>query len=345
MSVLHLNYDRNRTRDRTLALKQRLILFIFSCVPFLSLNAMAASFDCRKAQSSLEKTICTHAEISALDSEMGHLYTEAQSHLSSDGLKILQEGQKSWLNALHKICFKFKTDLTPAECLQDAYQKRIQDLKTASIRMGPFLFSRIDYFYAKEDSENEGARPYNGQTTYPRIDSPQNKIEKQWNQLVAKSDKAAGDNFCEGSSGDVNDKLYVRFARREIISLQQVSSWYCHGTPHGNSTIRGRTYLLQGTPRLLKAPDLFSNATGWQDYLAQKLSTALEKEAGKVPDLNELKEFVADSQHWYLSDHSLIITIDRYDTSVILPNAPLEISIPLKDLQSYLSPIAPSLNN
>ena len=76
-----------------------LLLFVFTC------GAQAASFDCKKAQSKMEKAICDNPKISKLDEELAENYQAAKSKLSADAQKILLTGQRSWVKFLSASCF------------------------------------------------------------------------------------------------------------------------------------------------------------------------------------------------------------------------------------------------
>ena len=52
----------------------------------------AASFDCEKAVSKIEKIICLDREVSDLDSNLGRLF-----YLLKGGSKSIVEDQKNWL--------------------------------------------------------------------------------------------------------------------------------------------------------------------------------------------------------------------------------------------------------
>lgn len=80
--------------------------------------ATAASFDCTKANTTVEKLICVDSESSGLDDEMAALYKGAMRD------KVLAAGvrstQKEWL--------KVRNGCADVACVRNAYLKRIQHL-------------------------------------------------------------------------------------------------------------------------------------------------------------------------------------------------------------------------
>lgn len=96
----------------------------------LSGAVQAASFDCAKAQSKVEKMICADAELSKLDEDLAQAYATA---LKIDGKAALTRRQQAqWLKA--------RNNCTDALCVKDEYLTRRQllvDATQADIPMGP----------------------------------------------------------------------------------------------------------------------------------------------------------------------------------------------------------------
>lgn len=79
----------------------------------------AASFDCAKATTTIEKQICADDQLSALDSRLAQSYMEAKSNSSSADL--FKSEQRAWLATVRNKC-------ADAECLKQAYTARIANL-------------------------------------------------------------------------------------------------------------------------------------------------------------------------------------------------------------------------
>lgn len=79
--------------------------------------AQAASFDCAKAQSKVEKLICADAELSKLDEDLAVAYVAAIKDAGNAGVR---QTQKQWV-AQRNSC-------TEVACVKDAYVKRIAEL-------------------------------------------------------------------------------------------------------------------------------------------------------------------------------------------------------------------------
>lgn len=85
---------------------------------FQSINLHAASFDCAKAASKVEKMICNHDVLSDLDEQLSITYKAAVE--SSLDRNAFREAQLIWL--------KERNGCEAAACLENMYRSRINDL-------------------------------------------------------------------------------------------------------------------------------------------------------------------------------------------------------------------------
>jgi uncharacterized protein YraI len=84
-------------------------------------SADAASFNCSKAGSGYEKTICKNPNLSALDDNMAKLYSEA---IKSSGIPDqIKKSQLNWIKGASNCA-------TDTVCIERAYQSRIGELAT-----------------------------------------------------------------------------------------------------------------------------------------------------------------------------------------------------------------------
>jgi uncharacterized protein len=101
------------------------ILLIFAV---LGSKSFGASFDCQKGGlSQIEKTICVHAELSKLDSQLGSVYAITEATAGAGAKDALQKAQKTWLSG-RNLCLS-------AQCLHASYDARIAELlSTPNVR-------------------------------------------------------------------------------------------------------------------------------------------------------------------------------------------------------------------
>ena len=85
-------------------------------------NAHAASFDCTKAKTADEKTICRNRSLSDADVKMATMF-QMNTHLVMMGSRgNMQDRQRQWLTERNACKGRFK-------CLTAAYDKRISELQ------------------------------------------------------------------------------------------------------------------------------------------------------------------------------------------------------------------------
>lgn len=86
---------------------------------FFSTSSFAASFDCKKAASLVEKAICSNPTLSKLDDSLAKAYKQALNKASDQA--SLQAEQRAWLSKVRNPCRN-------EHCIQEAYQVRLAEL-------------------------------------------------------------------------------------------------------------------------------------------------------------------------------------------------------------------------
>ena len=99
--------------------RKRRLLPLLALALAWSAPAAAASFDCAKAQSRIEKAICADAEVSDLDEYLGRYYFAARSTLGRAG-DCLRADQTQWLRT--------RNACADAACLKKVYLERLAEL-------------------------------------------------------------------------------------------------------------------------------------------------------------------------------------------------------------------------
>ena len=112
------------------------LLLVFMALIFLVVpSAYAASFDCKKAETEMEKTICSDSRLSALDEDLAKVYGELRSQLKgdADALSQLTKSQHEWLAGLTQKKDGNIARAASKECLIISYQKRIKELQAKKV--------------------------------------------------------------------------------------------------------------------------------------------------------------------------------------------------------------------
>src|SRR5262249_7257365 len=89
----------------------------------LATQSEAASFSCREPTTAAERTVCSHAELNALDDRLSYWYDRAQLRARTfDLTEWLTSRQRAWLEERNRC----GADVL---CLRGKYQSRIRRLK------------------------------------------------------------------------------------------------------------------------------------------------------------------------------------------------------------------------
>ena len=122
------------------------VLSLASLLLSLSMAAQAQgpSFDCSKVESgSIPALVCTDAELSALDRQLGEVYSAASARAANEHPPRLKAEQRGWIKG-RDDCWK-STD--QRACVAENYRLRITELQ-ARYRLveskGPFIFTCDD---------------------------------------------------------------------------------------------------------------------------------------------------------------------------------------------------------
>ncbi len=136
-------------------------------------NIYAASIDCGKTKSAIEKTICDNDEILKLDETLDKAYQKALER--TDIKRGVRKSQRQWLKYERNIC-------QTVDCLKVAYKSRIQELGLSSygiviFRNTPFLNTPPSDVTSKP-SKPEVTEP-NDTPIQTQIKAPNSAIQKR----------------------------------------------------------------------------------------------------------------------------------------------------------------------
>ena len=88
-------------------------------------QAAEPSFDCSKANGSIEELICQNDELAALDRKLAKYFKLATESYPAEELKTLKAGQRGWIKGRND-CWKSDDKF---QCVRSHYQHRITDLQ------------------------------------------------------------------------------------------------------------------------------------------------------------------------------------------------------------------------
>jgi uncharacterized protein YecT (DUF1311 family) len=331
----------------------RIILAIAALLVLTPL-AQAASFDCAKAQTSFEKAICDHPDLSDADEVLAQAYATALGGLSADAAAEVKAGQHSWLDYAARIC---SDDAQPiagvytddeAQCLGGEFANRIRGLE-ASRMLGGYRFYPVEKFLVEPDTDtdsNEYSKVATKHVLTVKIDRD-NDTASAFNAMSEKvlraSDaqlgedshlfKAGSDELATGNTtADIDVTTTVAAVSTHLITLVTDNYWFGHGAAHGNYGSRYDHFLID-EKRPLKASDVFA-AKGWEQTFGQMV---VEKAKAELADEyqggtdDNVAALAADPARWSFSDEGLTVLFNPYEVSSYA-RGQVEVTVPWDEL-------------
>lgn len=98
-------------------------LILFAAL-FMTGDLLAASFDCGRAESTVEHLICSDSELGKLDEEYASAFQRARSEVADP--QNFRRDAKRWISEVRNVC-------AAKECLRAVYLERIADLERAPV--------------------------------------------------------------------------------------------------------------------------------------------------------------------------------------------------------------------
>jgi uncharacterized protein len=301
-------------------------------------SAQTPSFDCSRAQTPREHTLCADPRLADVDARMSTAYHKLEASLSPAGADAVKTDQRQWLQWLDKVCPPAGDQIHDASgCLLEHYNTRLRLLSAAPLRIGGLsIYPRAHYVFVAANPKPADQRPGNdpgygwGEFTWPQIDNP-TPSQRAWNDAVyAAMISASGIgerrprtlDEAAGSDGYIDDFFIISAADIHFIDVQLGSSSYGWGAAHPNSSIGSFSWWLsQG--RALQADDIFASNSGWQETMVPLTLAKLQQEPGpdalwgpKYGGANLLRDAIASGiahpGYWTVSADGLTITYGSY---------------------------------
>jgi uncharacterized protein len=258
----------------------KLFAFIFfGWIGILTLT-QAASFDCGKATSKVEKLICANSKLSNLDDELANSY-RATITASVGDEKDLQKKQRYWL-LIRNACATVK-------CIEQAYQTRLNDLHSlADSKSGNSTLvngepeAEIEDIAAKLHIISVGDMYFDGKTNLLCVEVEKNKYSL-WNPL---------NNFLSPLSNRKNCEIGPGF------------HWFSYelGNNNGNKIRFGAAYQYMREPTFAGAVNVeFINsgdancAINIKDYVSIRYVNGNVEDYYVIMRLKEARNYKTDS--------------------------------------------------
>ncbi|MGA2085278.1 MAG: lysozyme inhibitor LprI family protein [Terracidiphilus sp.] len=289
----------------------------------------AASFDCSKARTSIEKAICSSPELSAADDKLAQAYHVALTKVPEAAM-LVREAQRKWLLSAEQKCSHMDTNYSIShanpnysisDCLFDAWTDRTYFLSQISVRMGgvPFFFREISLGKPcdEEDFSTGLAKP--GPQTGNSKDSDSDRdscaIHATWPEAISNApqwhawnkallDEARRFNASQDNVNEIPDH-WVRFTDPtwhsddldvsvdlDCVSPTLVAATINRTYTYAHPALQERAFnWLLKHGRELKQDDLFRPNSGWETWIKMRVAQIV-----KEYEITELKSQPSEAE-------------------------------------------------
>lgn len=269
---------------------EQILLVLGFVLSFVCISASAASFDCRKATTEIEKSICADPGLSALDSKLAQVYRDQLEKLPSEGKVLLRDYQVDWIVWLRATCRSDSLGSTPIEqCLTEQYNARIQLLNhTLVVSDGPMRVM-LGTVYSTKQSASGPLNPM-GPFVVPIILLPKTDLARRWNGTAIRF--AVPSNYLS----DASAVSTIHWSGAGGVSAIVTASW---DAPTGRrvAAAQGFTWLAGRGP--LQDRHIFNTKLQWRQTLQNACLQAIALAAQELADKNQGQ--ISDSDLIYVA--------------------------------------------
>jgi uncharacterized protein len=314
------------------------------------------SFDCTKARSAGEQTICRDAALSEADRKLDAAYRRLKSTMTGASFATVRTSQRDWLAYVAKSC---RADGPMPEdagdrnalqgCLDDNYADRAARLDAAKVvKAGALaLEPRMRTFArARPDTEESDIYPWmtggHGADAFNAYVAQVLKLDQH--RMDDKDLFPFGDDVADMKLSAHRTYSVRRFDAR-VASLQVQTFDYTGGAHEviGESSLnwdakRARAFSLK---------DVFDEGKPWRkfatDFCMRDLREQSAGEEALDPDRSAVESVVGDEANWLWGTDSATVHFTVY-TVASFAGGEFDVEIPYADLEPYLRAQAPVLS-
>ncbi|HSH99150.1 MAG TPA: DUF3298 domain-containing protein [Reyranella sp.] len=301
------------------------------------------SFDCARAATLVERTICAKPELAKADREMAAIYGALAGKLMGAAKDHLLKGQTAWLENRAKACTGGDPEVT--RCLTSRYNARIATLKADSEGAYPFVSAQTVLRSGKVK-----ATRYDIDASYPRFDGS--------GADFAATNKAFADYALDGAknatpTADVADRESVwtydqgfMLHRPGPDAVSVATTFYTFtGGAHGSSgVIAARVDLRSG--RTVPPSDVFLPGSPWLSTISEMARADLKRQFVERPGFDDalqpanFAKLMSDPARYLFTADALVLLFNQYDVAAYVMG-PYTVTIPYGRLSGLLRPDGP----
>jgi uncharacterized protein len=293
------------------------ITAILTAVLLLSAPAVAQpSFDCAKASTLVERTICGNAELAKADREMAAAYDSLSGKLSAEAKAHLLTDQLAWIDNRAKACTGGPEDVV--RCLRYRYTARIATLKAEGDGPYPFVSAQS----LVRTGQVKAVR-YRIDAAYPRFDGSSADFSAV-NRAFADTALEGAKNATPGK--DLGDRestwtylqsFMLRRPGPNSVTVETTVYTFTGGA-HGSSGMAATLVDLRTGRRAMPA-DVFLPDVPWQRTLSEIARADLKRQFVERPGFDDslqpakFDKLMTDAERYLFKEDALVLLFNQYE--------------------------------
>ena len=295
------------------------------------------SFDCAKASTPVERTICKSPELAKADRDVSAAYTALAAKLNGAAKDHLVKDQQRWAGNRNRAC----TGEDAAACLKSRYENRFALLKIFGAGAYPFISEQAIVRAGKVK-----ATRYRIDASYPQFDGPAVNFTALNAKFANAAKEAAGESV---PAADIGDDIDQTWSYEQSFGLHrpgpssisvEVSLYSFTGGAHGN----GSTYAVLvdlRTGRELKPESAFAAGGEWLRTVTAIVAADLKKQFVERPGFDDalepakLAELMAEPGRYLFKADGLEIIFNQYDVGPYSAGT-YQVAIPYSRLRALI---------
>ncbi|WP_395831141.1 lysozyme inhibitor LprI family protein [Elstera sp.] len=301
----------------------------------------APSFDCSKASTEVEKTICASPDLAKADVALAAAYREALARAPEEAKPLLRGDQRGWIAHIGKIC---QARWAPKEgggdyvtgCIGTALRRQTDFYHNEALLPLPAPYGTL---LARQVYRTAPVAEADQMDHLPRIRSEENRfpqfLARALSALSATAPKPAEDDAFETETG-FKASLY----RDRLLVLEQTIYTY-QGGAHG---LYGSDFAAidLARARKLTEADVFQTGSPWRAVLAReadKSLRALAKQEGweyEPLTIAKMTKAVGEAARW-APGASFGVYFGLYEVGPYAIGTPIA-KVPYSALRAYFTP-------
>ena len=280
----------------------------------------AASFDCAKASTRVEKAICASPALGKLDEDVAAAYAAARAGLDDTWRARLLRSQREWL-----------ASRVPSAQLADDLDRRLRILQGSRVSVGGVPFLRL----------SDDARPMYVLGNAPGAPAYNQWVDSIWLAAVGETTEIRqGTDACpsgrrDDCEADSTARAYATSVPSPgLLSVSEKVISYEQGAAHPEVDLKVHDWWLSRAGRV-RLDDIFTGA-GWKPVIAKAARAIVKKENDRLQVDADAIDSVATIDDWKLTATALVFTMDGYQFN--LGRGLWEVEVPWKDFGASLRP-------